>query len=52
VGAGLPAMRETRSLSKTEAMLSQASQLPHWIVVILGVYQPNDFYRTKQQVKS
>ncbi|SDR21559.1 hypothetical protein SAMN04490207_4017 [Pseudomonas gessardii] len=29
VGAGLPAMQATRSLSKTELMLSQASQLPH-----------------------
>ncbi|MQB14090.1 hypothetical protein DXU77_03005 [Pseudomonas lactis] len=28
VGAGLPAMQTTRSDSKTEAMLSQASQLP------------------------
>ncbi|CRM08840.1 hypothetical protein [Pseudomonas sp. 52 E 6] len=29
VGAGLPAMQATRSVSCTEVMLSQASQLPH-----------------------
>ena len=28
VGAGLPAMQTTRSICFTEAMLSQASQLP------------------------
>ena len=29
VGAGLPAMRTPRSINETEAMPSQASQLPH-----------------------
>ena len=29
VGAGLPAMQAPRFISVTEAMLSQASQLPH-----------------------
>ncbi|PNY78955.1 hypothetical protein FJ692_14595 [Pseudomonas fluorescens] len=30
MGAGLPAMQATRSLSDTELILSQASQLPHF----------------------
>ncbi|TVT88335.1 hypothetical protein FPT15_25255 [Pseudomonas sp. RGB] len=30
VGAGLPAMQTPRSISYTEVMLSQASQLPHF----------------------
>ncbi|TKK06279.1 hypothetical protein PflCFBP13514_08860 [Pseudomonas fluorescens] len=39
VGAGLPAMQTPRSLSQTEVMLSQASQLlhgscPHWMCSI------------------
>ncbi|MGR3888863.1 hypothetical protein FW764_18235 [Pseudomonas sp. 1152_12] len=38
VGAGLPAMRATRFFSDTEAMLSQASQLPHWTVVGLMIF--------------
>ncbi len=33
VGAGLPAMRAPRSFSQTEVMPSQASQLPHSILV-------------------
>ncbi|MCS3419135.1 hypothetical protein M2399_004082 [Pseudomonas sp. BIGb0450] len=30
---GLPAMQSTRSVSYTEVMLSQASQLPHFKVL-------------------
>ncbi|PRW92342.1 hypothetical protein C7A10_15970 [Pseudomonas fluorescens] len=33
VGAGLPAIRAARYCSKTAVMLSQASQLPHWIAL-------------------
>ncbi|ARB28029.1 hypothetical protein B5P22_12315 [Pseudomonas tolaasii] len=31
VGAGLPAMQSPRCISCTAAMLSRASQLPHWV---------------------
>ena len=37
VGTGLPAMQATRSLRYTEAMLSQASQLPHLTVPALAL---------------
>ncbi|KAB0477054.1 hypothetical protein F7R12_06385 [Pseudomonas tolaasii] len=32
MGAGLPAMQTPRCISYTGVMLSQASQLPHWLV--------------------
>ncbi|OPA99633.1 hypothetical protein BFW87_02655 [Pseudomonas fluorescens] len=37
VGAGLPAMQSPRCISCTAVMLSQASQLPHLLCVVLEI---------------